>query len=266
MMSKHLKKKNPPAPASDDDDDSLNQDLPTPGATDLVTATAAVSAKAPGKDVGVEPSSPATDDRWRRVVEQIDSLLAVLFNLVTLVASSAAPGRPQEFLPSGDEQGFLRGVSEGPLMQESATMAVSDGPSAITAAMWREAAILGAATGARSEPAILAEPRGTQFESAFCSVRWTEEEALDALPTLLDDVSLAVFHSIPTEKKKMLKDAFAEMAEVYEPTSDAQRKFMHRCRGANESPLAYRGALLALALAAYPDSTPDILGEDAGVI
>ncbi|CAM9489952.1 unnamed protein product [Lampetra fluviatilis] len=152
-MSKHLKIKNPPAPSSDDDDDSLNQDLPTPGAADPVTATAVASAKAPGKDVGAEPSSPlARDYGWRRVAEQINSLCTVLLNLVTLVASSVAPGRPQDTLPSRDEQGFL----------------------------WR------------------------------------------------------------SRKGRV-------------------RKFMHRCHGANESPLAYRRTLLALAMAAYPDSTPDIL-------
>ncbi|CAN0112224.1 unnamed protein product [Lampetra planeri] len=321
-MSKHLKKKNPPAPSLDDDDDSLNQDLLTPGAADPVTVTAAGAAGAagqgcrsgavfasgcgrrlarlarPAKDVGAEPSSPlAVDDGWQRVAEQIDSLLAVLLNLVMLVTSSTVPGRPQETLPRGDERGSRRGVSEGPLVQDSAAMALLEGPSAVTvmaAATWRKAAILGVAAGAQSEPAILPEPRGVRtagaaspkdsgagrshrlpnikefvtggdwsafnwrFESAFRSVRWMEE-ALDTLPTLLDDVSLAVFRSIPSEKKKTLKAAFAEMADVYEPPSDAQRKFMHHQQGSNESPLAYRGALLALAMAAYPDATPDVL-------
>ncbi|CAM9897266.1 unnamed protein product [Lampetra fluviatilis] len=39
----------------------------------------------------------------------------------------------------------------------------------------------------------------------------------------------------------------------------ANRKFMHRRRGADESPLAYRGVLLALAMAAYPDSSANLL-------
>ncbi|CAN0018740.1 unnamed protein product [Lampetra fluviatilis] len=288
-MSKHLKKKNPPAPSLDDDDDSLNQDLLTPGAADPVTVTAAGAAGAagqgcrsgavfasgcgrrlarlarPAKDVGAEPSSPlAVDDGWQRVAEQIDSLLAVLLNLVMLVTSSTVPGRPQETLPRGDERGSRRGVSEGPLVQDSAAMALLEGPSAVTvmaAATWRKAAILGVAAGAQSEPAILPEPRGVRTAGAASpkdSVRWMEE-ALDTLPTLLDDVSLAVFRSIPSEKKKTLKAAFAEMADVYEPPSDAQRKFMHHQQGSNESPLAYRGALLALAMAAYPDATPDVL-------
>ncbi|XP_078449975.1 uncharacterized protein LOC144717990 [Lampetra planeri] len=95
------------------------------------------------------------------------------------------------------------------------------------------------------------------FESAFRSVRWTE--ALEALPTLLDDVSLAVFRSIPVTKKTTLRDAFTEMVEFYDPPTAATRKFMSRRRGSEESPLAYRGALLALAMAAYPDSSADLL-------
>ncbi|CAM9966620.1 unnamed protein product [Lampetra fluviatilis] len=64
-----------------------------PRAVDPDTATAAGSAKAPGKDVGAEPSSPpAADDDWRQVAEQIDSLRAVLLNLVMLVTSSAVSG------------------------------------------------------------------------------------------------------------------------------------------------------------------------------
>ncbi|CAN0299138.1 unnamed protein product [Lampetra fluviatilis] len=102
-MSKHLKKKNPPAPSSDDDDDSLTQDLPTPGAVDSVTVTTAGASIALGKDVGAAPSSsPGVDDSWRRVAEQIDSLRTVLLHLVTQVTSSAAPGWPQDVLPSGD--------------------------------------------------------------------------------------------------------------------------------------------------------------------
>ncbi|CAM9098249.1 unnamed protein product, partial [Lampetra planeri] len=98
-----------------------------------------------------------------------------------------------------------------------------------------------------------------RFESIILSVKWTEDEALEALPTLLDDVSLAVFRSILSGRKKTLRDAFAEMAEIYEPSCDAQRKFMHRRRGVNDSPLAYRSALVVLAMAAYPDSTADLL-------
>lgn len=98
-----------------------------------------------------------------------------------------------------------------------------------------------------------------RFESAFRSVRWTDSEALEALPTLLDDVSLAVSRSIPASRKKTLKDAFAEMAEFYEPPSAAHRKIMQRRRGPEETPLASRGALFVLAMAAYPESSADLL-------
>ncbi|CAM9574488.1 unnamed protein product [Lampetra planeri] len=208
-MSKHLKIKNSPAPSSDDDDDSLNQDLPTPGAADPVTATAVASAKAPGKDVGAEPSSPlARDYGWRRVAEQINSLCTVLLNLVTLVASSVAPGRPQDTLPSRDEQGFLWRSRKGRVAEpRGARLTEAASPKDNGAGRSHRLPnikefVAGGDWGAFT----------CRFKSAFRSVRWTEEEALDALPTLLDDVSLAVFRSIPSEKKKTLKDAFAEMA------------------------------------------------------
>ncbi|CAN0016841.1 unnamed protein product [Lampetra fluviatilis] len=85
------------------------------------------------------------------------------------------------------------------------------------------------------------------------------EEALEALPTLLDDILLAVFCSIPAEKKVTPREAFTEMAEVYEPPSDTHRKFVQRQRGAEESPITYRGALVAFAMATYPDAKPDML-------
>ncbi|CAM9596731.1 unnamed protein product [Lampetra planeri] len=176
-----------------------------------------------------------------------------------------------------------------PPVEERAAIAPASG------ATWRETAILGAAASVRPDAAIFSDQRGMRlgeaasagdgrvwwsnrlpnikefstggdwnaftwrFESAFHSVKWTEDEALEALPTLLHDVSLAVFRSIPSGRKNTLRDAFAEMAEIYEPPSDAQRKFMHLRWGVNESSLAYRGALVALAMAAYPDSTADLL-------
>ncbi|XP_078458316.1 WD repeat-containing protein 97 isoform X5 [Lampetra planeri] len=84
-------------------------------------------------------------------------------------------------------------------------------------------------------------------------------EALEALPTLLDDASLKFFCSIPAEKKATLRGAFDEMAEAYEPPSDVHRRFVQRNRAPEESPVAYRGALIALAMAAYPDTKPDLL-------
>ncbi|CAM9320583.1 unnamed protein product [Lampetra planeri] len=49
------------------------------------------------------------------------------------------------------------------------------------------------------------------------------------------------------------------MAEVYEPPSDAHRKFVQCQRAPEESPVAYHGALIALAMAAYPDTKPYLL-------
>ncbi|CAM9441163.1 unnamed protein product [Lampetra planeri] len=113
------------------------------GATAPLAATAAAPGAALRGDAGAD-ATPAANEGWRRVVEQIESLRAVLLSLVTLVASSAAPGRPQDAMPSADDQGLLRGVSE-----ETA---------AITPAAWSEPAILGAIATAAPVAAILVEP------------------------------------------------------------------------------------------------------------
>ncbi|XP_061436496.1 uncharacterized protein LOC133361588 [Lethenteron reissneri] len=119
----------------------------------------------------------------------------------------------------------------------------------------QDAAILGVAVAERREAAILSPPHGTpasedsssgtrshrlttikefsvggdwsafvwRFESAVRSVKWTDAEALEVLPTLLDDKSLKFFRSIAAVKKATLKGAFDEMAEVYEPQDDAHQ-------------------------------------------
>ncbi|CAN0424264.1 unnamed protein product [Lampetra planeri] len=146
-MSKHLKKKNPPVPSSDEDDDPLNQDVADP-----VAATPAGSTKGPGKDVDVETSSsPAAENGWWQLAEQIDSLQAVLLNLVTLVASSTALVPAWEMPPSGNEQGSRPGVAE-----ERAAIAPTTG------AMWCETAILGAAASAPPDAAIFSELHGAR--------------------------------------------------------------------------------------------------------
>ncbi|XP_078740282.1 uncharacterized protein LOC144953581 [Lampetra fluviatilis] len=98
-----------------------------------------------------------------------------------------------------------------------------------------------------------------RVESAVRSVKWTDAEALEVLPTLLDDKSLKFFCSIAAVKKATLKGAFAEMAEVYEPQDDAHRRFVQRQWATEESPVAFRGAVLELAMAAYPETEPDLL-------
>ncbi|CAN0139033.1 unnamed protein product [Lampetra planeri] len=49
------------------------------------------------------------------------------------------------------------------------------------------------------------------------------------------------------------------MAEAYEPPDDAHRRFVQRQRAPEESPVAFRGTVLELAMAAYPVTEPDLL-------
>ncbi|CAN0337878.1 unnamed protein product [Lampetra fluviatilis] len=48
-----------------------------------------------------------------------------------------------------------------------------------------------------------------RFESAYRSYAWSDREALWALPTALDDDSLASFYSIPETDRSSLADAYA---------------------------------------------------------
>ncbi|CAM9804349.1 unnamed protein product [Lampetra planeri] len=232
-MSKHLRKKNLPEPPSEeeaetDEDELLGATTPMPPAdTALLDASQ--------RRLGEDATTAGTKDGWRLMAEQIESLRAILLSLVTAVASSPAVGRQ-----IADQ---LDAAGRGPTKESE---------SAIAPATREEADVLGGAAALEPSAAILPA-------TAVRSVHWTEEEALGALPTLLDDVSLGVFRSIPASKKKTLRDALAEMAEFYDPPTSATRKFMSRRRGSEESPLAYRGALMALALAAYPDAMADHL-------
>ncbi|XP_078467102.1 uncharacterized protein LOC144730286 [Lampetra planeri] len=298
-MSKHLRKKNPPDPPSEEEVEADEDELL--GAAGPLPPAAALLGAAHRLQVG-EATASTADEGWRLLAEQIESLRAILLNLVTAVASSAALGQPRGFQPSADDQDFQRESTsaiapaargEASILGGAAAMEPPDAILGGAAARRPPDAILGGAVATQPPDAILTEPRRTReagmetleasdihrghrlpqikefiaggdwsafmwcFESAFRSVRWTE--ALEALPTLLDDVSLAVFRSIPATKKTTLRDAFTEMAEFYDPPTAATRKFMSRRRGSEESPLAYRGALLALAMAAYPDSSADLL-------
>ncbi|CAN0198373.1 unnamed protein product [Lampetra planeri] len=91
------------------------------------------------------------------------------------------------------------------------------------------------------------------FEVAYESVGWLMEEALQALPTCLDAQALQAYRSIPPADRATLQAAYQHMAAVFEPSSSACIKFSMRRREEGESPLAFRGSLLALAQAAYPD-------------
>ncbi|CAN0336039.1 unnamed protein product [Lampetra planeri] len=288
-MSKHPRKKNLPVPPSEeevetDEDELLGATAPLPPADNTLLDA---SQRRPGEDA----TTAGTKDEWRLMAEQIESLRAILLSLVTAVASSPAVGRQ-----TADQ---LDAAGRGPAKESESAIAPATREDAVVlggaAAPEPSATILGAPTATRLPDAILPATGGERerqsetpaarvchrghrlpqikefiaggnwsvftwrFESAFRSVNWTEDEALGALPTLLDDVSLGVFRSIPASKKKTLRDAFAEMAEFYDPPTSATRKFMSRRRALEESPLAYRGALMALAMAAYPDATADHL-------
>ncbi|XP_078463640.1 uncharacterized protein LOC144728168 [Lampetra planeri] len=300
-MSKHLKKRNSPDPLMDADVDTGDDELQD-AAVPLLTP-AALPGAAPTGRAGVEATPPA-EEGWRHVADQIESLPAVMLNLLTVVASSVTMGRPRETGPYADDLGLQQGVA---IRTAATTPAAREGAAILNelrvapaAAILNKPRVAPAATilnEPRVAPAatILNKPRAAgvagasppkvdsggrshrfptikefvaggdwnaitwRFESAFRSVRWSESEALETLPALLDDASLAVFRSIPVSKKMTLKDACAEMAEFYDPPSAAHWKFLQRRRGPEESPLAYRGVLVALTMAAYPDSSTDLL-------
>ncbi|CAN0301366.1 unnamed protein product [Lampetra planeri] len=288
-MSKHPRKKNLPVPLSEeevetDEDELLGATAPMPPAENVLLD---VSQRRPTEDA----TAAGTKGEWWLMAEQIESLRAILLSLVTAVASSPAAGRQ-----IADQ---LDAAGRSPVKEPASAIPSATREDAVilggAAVPEPSAAILGAPTATRPPAAILSDTGGERerqsetpaarachrghrlpqikefiaggdwsaftwrFESAFRSVNWTEDEALGALPTLLDDVSLGVFRSIPAAKKKTLRDAFVEMAEFYDPPTSATRKFMLRRRASEESPLAYRGALMALAMAAYPDATADLL-------
>ncbi|CAN0371862.1 unnamed protein product [Lampetra fluviatilis] len=93
--------------------------------------------------------------------------------------------------------------------------------------------------------------------------RWSDDEALCALPALLDADALAALTSAPKEKRSTLPKALQLLAGVYGPSAECREQFYERKRGEKESPLAYRTSLLALAKTAFPRMDDD--GVDAMV-
>ncbi|CAM9681838.1 unnamed protein product [Lampetra planeri] len=90
------------------------------------------------------------------------------------------------------------------------------------------------------------------FKASCALVGWSDKEALRALPMALDDDSLAVFEAIPEADRAMLPRAYTQMAAIFDPPSNARRRFVLRRRGEAEMPLAFHSMLLALGHAAYP--------------
>ncbi|CAM9352802.1 unnamed protein product [Lampetra fluviatilis] len=92
---------------------------------------------------------------------------------------------------------------------------------------------------------------------------WSDDEALCALPALLDGDALAALTSASRDKRSTLQTALQLLAGVYGPSAECRQRFYDRQRGAKESPLAYRTSLLALAKTAFPRM--DDQGVDAMV-
>ncbi|CAN0411149.1 unnamed protein product [Lampetra fluviatilis] len=94
------------------------------------------------------------------------------------------------------------------------------------------------------------------FERRFVSLietsSWSEYEALQGLPAMLDDDSLAALLAVPRAKRATLTDALHQMRLIYGPPSEARHRFDARRKKASESAMGYRSALLAMARVAYP--------------
>ncbi|CAN0395050.1 unnamed protein product [Lampetra planeri] len=100
--------------------------------------------------------------------------------------------------------------------------------------------------------AIVALLTELQLEKPPGDIGWTEVEALQALPTTLDDDALAAFDAIPPEDRGTLPKALAEMGAIFDPPSKVRHKVAARWWGEADTPLAFRSALMSLATAAYP--------------
>ncbi|XP_078739520.1 uncharacterized protein LOC144952918 [Lampetra fluviatilis] len=99
------------------------------------------------------------------------------------------------------------------------------------------------------------------FERRFVSLietsGWSEYEALQGLPAMLDDDSLAALLTVPRAKRATLTDALHQMRLIYGPPSEARHRFDARRKKASESAMGYRSALLAMAKVAYPRMDED---------
>ncbi|CAM9403638.1 unnamed protein product [Lampetra fluviatilis] len=289
-MAKQLRKKNIPSPASassSDDDDLPPAVDPTPAEEEIRAGTSA----GPGvQDVAASADQSAPKDavlRWSRMAEQLETLKNVLAQLCELVTPRAASegdvGGPQE-------PGLSSMSTPSATRHEDAILGVAHDErreAAILGPPRRKAAILstprcdamlnmppdesaagGCAPRIRSRHLTTVKEFSIgvdwnafacRFLAAVRSARWTDAEALEVLTTLLDDESVRFFRSIKAAKKKTLRGVFDEMADAYEPPDDAHRRFVQRQRAPEESPVAYRGVVLELAMAAYPEMEPDLL-------
>ncbi|XP_061436704.1 uncharacterized protein LOC133361719 [Lethenteron reissneri] len=97
-----------------------------------------------------------------------------------------------------------------------------------------------------------------RFQAAVRSAKWTDAEALEVLPTLLDDESVRSAPSRPTRKRRCRVSSRKWRMRTSLWTMPF-RRFVQRQRAPDESPVAFRGAVLELAMAAYPETEPDLL-------
>ncbi|CAM9674685.1 unnamed protein product [Lampetra fluviatilis] len=260
--------------ASSSDDDEFP---PTTDSAGVVEESPAEASTGTGvEDVGAMAGPSTTSDadqRWQQVAEQLETLKDVLAHLCHLVTPRTTMER----------EGAPRAATLPALPPPLATRQED----AILRAPRRQTAILATP---RADAILNLPPEQPSLEdgvkrsrsrhlttvkefsiggdwSAFAcrflaavrSARWTDAEALEVLPTLLDDESVRFFRSITADKKKTLCGVFEEMADAYEPPDDAHRRFAQRQRAPEESPVAFRGAVLELAMAAYPDTPQDLL-------
>ncbi|CAM9595774.1 unnamed protein product, partial [Lampetra fluviatilis] len=262
------------ASASSSDDDEFP---PTTDFAGVVEESPAEASTGTGvEDVGAMAGPSTTSDaeqRWQQVAEQLETLKDILAHLCHLVTPRTTMER----------EGAPRAATLPALLPPLATRQED----AILRAPRRQTAILATP---RADAILNLPPQQPSLEdgvkrsrsrhlttvkefsiggdwSAFAcrflaavrSARWTDAEALEVLPTLLDDESVRFFRSITADKKKTLCGVFEEMADAYEPPDDAHRRFAQRQRAPEESPVAFRGAVLELAMAAYPDTPQDLL-------
>ncbi|CAN0424945.1 unnamed protein product [Lampetra planeri] len=161
-MSKHLRKKNPPDPPSEevvemDDDDLLGATAPLPPTAALLDA-----AHRPREE---EATTSRADEGWRLMAEQIESLRAMLLNLVTAVTSSTGLGRPPAVQLNAEDQDLRRETT-----------------SAIAPATRGEASILGGVAATEPFDAILREAATTWPSDAILSeTRRTREAQVETL-------------------------------------------------------------------------------------
>ncbi|CAN0051091.1 unnamed protein product [Lampetra planeri] len=217
-MSKQVRKKVNPAPASasSSDDDELP---PTTDPVGVVEESPAEATTGTGvEDVGAvagPSTSSDADQRWQAMAVQLEALKDVLAHLCHLVA----PGTMDDAI--GAPRAATLPVLPPPLPTRQ--------EAAILRAPWRQTAILATPRadtilnlpsqpppledgGKRSRSRHLTTVKefsvggdwsafACRFLAAVRTARWTDAEALEVLPTLLDDESVRFFRSITTDKK-----------------------------------------------------------------